>query len=87
MLKRIIIIPISFISMLMSTLICWCFKFRARVRLRVSVGNVTAASQDWGSGFGPVPTGHRPQTFNPDLGERATEHGGLGGVCGRSVGD
>ena len=30
------------------------FKVRVRVRVRVSVGIVTAASQDWGLGFGPV---------------------------------
>ena len=44
--------------------------------MRVRVGIVTAASQDWGLGFGPATYGCRPQTLNPDPGERAMEHGG-----------
>ena len=51
-----------------------------RVRVRVSIGSVTAASQDWGLRFGPVTMGreratygYRPQTLNPDPGERTTD--------------
>ena len=61
-------------------LIIYWFRVRVRVRVRVrkSVIIVTAASQDWGLGFGPVTVGrerascgYRPQTLNPNPGERA----------------